>query len=313
MRILKKVAALFAAVVVACLLALVVAGARYHPAEAIAPGFVGTQRQIGDRQLRVLELGSGSPILFVHGSPGSVEDWAPMMMKLAQHHRVVAYDRPGNGFSDGVGVEATLADNAKTLRGVIQGLELHGVVVVGHSYGGATALALAVDSPGDVKAFVIVESRSYPPSSPDLLFRILAIPYLGEGLARAITGFVGPSKMKAGIDRSFAPNEDQIPAGFLEARMKLWSSPKVVTTLARESVRYEQGLKEISPRYGSIKGKVFIVQGDVGPRAEMARRLHETIAGSELTVLKNTGHYAQFIRPAEVEAVIEQAAAMPAE
>ncbi|MBL8954793.1 MAG: alpha/beta hydrolase [Myxococcaceae bacterium] len=309
MKLLGRLAAGVVALLVLVVVGLTVAGALYSPVESVPAGHVGRRIAVGDRQLRVHELGEGPPILFVHGSPGSIEDWLPMMEQLAASHRVIAYDRPGHGFSDGAGAPGTLADNLAALRGVVKALDLKDVVVVGHSYGGATAVALAVENPAEVRAFVIVGSRSYPPTVVDPLYRLLAPPVLGDGVARAATALVGPSKMKKGIEAAFSPNEAQIPPGFVEARTKLWSSAKVTAALARESVKYEDGLSDVTPKYAGIRAKLWVVHGDSDPRLPTARKLAETVKGAELTVLENTGHYVQFVRPAELEQVIRRAAA----
>ncbi len=308
MKVLQRLVAGLFALLVLLVAGLTVAGALYDPVEAVAPGYPGQRLQIGDRRLRVHELGAGPPILFVHGSPGSIEDWLPMMEKLAPSHRVIAYDRPGHGFSDGAHAPGTLEDNLAALRGVVKALDLKDAVVVGHSFGGATALAYAVENPPEVRAFVIVGSRSYAPTVVDPLYRLLAPPLLGDGVARAATVLIGPSKMRAGIEAAFAPNEAQIPPGFVEARTVLWSSAKVTATLAREGVKYEEGLNAQSPRYGCIERKLYVVHGEKDVRINTARKLAETVKGAELTVLENTGHYAQFIRPDEVERVIRKAA-----
>jgi pimeloyl-ACP methyl ester carboxylesterase len=101
--------------------------------------------------LHVAELGSGSPVVLLHGFGLQWWVWAAQFRLLAGRHRVVAWDMRGHGRStvghDGVTLEA-IADDLVTL---LEQLDLHDAVVVGHSMGGM-ALAEACAKRHDVVA-----------------------------------------------------------------------------------------------------------------------------------------------------------------
>jgi non-heme chloroperoxidase len=83
------------------------------------------------------DWGSGQPIIFSHGWPLTADDWDGQMVFLGQHgYRVIAHDRRSHGRSsqtwDGNDMD-TYADDLATL---IDTLDLHDVVLVGHSTGG---------------------------------------------------------------------------------------------------------------------------------------------------------------------------------
>lgn len=83
------------------------------------------------------EWGTGQPIVFHHGWPLSSDDWDAQMMFFALHgFRVVAHDRRGHGrstqTSDGHDMDTYAADTAA----VVEHLDLHEAVHVGHSTGG---------------------------------------------------------------------------------------------------------------------------------------------------------------------------------
>jgi len=50
--------------------------------------------------IRYAQVGTGPDILFLHGAPGSMDDWLPMKDGLAANFRLTLYDRPGYGGSD---------------------------------------------------------------------------------------------------------------------------------------------------------------------------------------------------------------------
>src|SRR5690554_5665765 len=51
---------------------------------------------IGDEKIRYLQKGEGKDILFIHGTPGSIEDWKELIDSLSQNFRVTAFDRLGH-------------------------------------------------------------------------------------------------------------------------------------------------------------------------------------------------------------------------
>src|SRR5688572_1292057 len=64
---------------------------------------------------QVFELGSGSPLLYVHGGLGGAYEVVPILAALAKNHRVIAVDRPGHGLADPFDYRGVdLLDHART-------------------------------------------------------------------------------------------------------------------------------------------------------------------------------------------------------
>jgi len=106
---------------------------------------------------RVLEAGSGAPLVFLHGAGGLFEE-NPFLDRLAQRYHVYAPELPGYGESIG---EALLEDMLDfTLHGwdVITALGLQRPHLVGHSMGGMIAAEMACVSPGDLAKLVLVSA-----------------------------------------------------------------------------------------------------------------------------------------------------------
>jgi pimeloyl-ACP methyl ester carboxylesterase len=236
-----------------------------------------------------------------------VEDWTPIMDALAGSFRLTAFDRPGHGFSVDTGQYSHQA-NADAALGLIDALKLENAIVVGHSYGGSTALAVAARAPASVAAYVIVDSAAYRPSrDAGALYRLLSARWLGIGVVRVL----GPLRAEQRIERGIA----QLQGGrapdpaFVELRTKLWTSPKVVHALAEEIVGAREGLLRLSSKYPDIRAPVYIVaQADDPFRRTTAERLHRDIAGSVLRLVPETGHYIQFDKPGAVVDAIREAA-----
>lgn len=284
-----------------------IAGALYAVDAGIPSDLAGKQVDVNGVPLRVLQIGRGRDVLLIHGSSGSVEDWAPVMNALSGSFRLTAFDRPGHGFSGDTG-EYSYEHNADVALDVIDAQGLEDVVVVGHSYGGGTALAMAVRTPASVGAYVIVDGAAYTPSREvSATYRLLAVRWLGTGVARALGSERVAKRIESGIAEQFGGRRPE--AGFVELRMRIWSSPKVLHALAVERLGAHEGLLRLSPKYPEIRRPLFIVgQADNEFRRTTAERLHRDVAGSVLKLVPGTGHYIQIEKPSVVVDAIREAA-----
>lgn len=289
------------------LVALTVAGALYEPNTAIPAGFAGRHVMVNGVPLRVLQRGAGRDVLLIHGSPGSIEDWQTVMGALSGSFRLTAYDRPGHGFSGDVGAYS-YERNAEIAQHVIEVLKLENVVVVGHSYGGTTALALALRKPKSVSGYVIVDSSVYQPPqrSNGGLYSVLASPWLGTGIARVLGPLNAERQIARGI--SEASGWEKPDPEFVALRTRIWSSPKVTHALAEERVGSRTELGRLSAHYPEIQQPVYILsQADDAFRRTTGEHLHRDVADSVLTLVPKSGHYVQFDQPAVVIEAIEEA------
>lgn len=308
MTAVKRLAGVLVGIAVLVMAGLTAFGWAQRPDVRVPPGVAGRRLLVDGTPIRYVQGGSGPDILLVHGSPGSVEDWEPVFEPLSRRFRVTAFDRPGHGYSGGAERPHTPGDNADVARGLIHVLGLKDVVFVGHSFGGAIALDLAIRNPEEVRTFVVVGTRAYGPVAVEGLYRALAVPVFGRGLAAALAPWAGPGRMEAGIRASFGPNADAIPPDFVERRAPIWMRPTVTAALSEERVRLGEALEAMAPRYAEIRKPLVIVCGEQDRNHEDALRLAREIPGARLVVLPDTGHYVQYARPHELVAVIEEAA-----
>jgi pimeloyl-ACP methyl ester carboxylesterase len=262
--------------------------------------------------IRVLQQGRGSDILLIHGSPGSIEDWLPVMQVLSRQFRVTAYDRPGHGYSsppaNGFGFE----ENAAAALALVESLQLRDVTVVGHSYGGPIALTMALRRPEIVRSVVVVDSALYEPSRAiEPMHRLLAAPGIGAGLAVLAGPTLAPARIRERIPaefRNFAP-----PREFIEQRTEIWSQPKVMMALAHEVIGTRAALASLSPRYDEIACPLYLTgQAEDRFRRSNLERLHKQAPTAELFLLGGTGHYVQIQKVPELAGIIRRAASVPA-
>ncbi|WP_197379643.1 alpha/beta fold hydrolase [Mycolicibacterium mengxianglii] len=83
------------------------------------------------------DWGSGQPIVFSHGWPLSADDWDTQLLYfLSKGYRVIAHDRRGHGRSTQVADGHDMDHYADDLAAVVEHLDLHAAIHVGHSTGG---------------------------------------------------------------------------------------------------------------------------------------------------------------------------------
>jgi pimeloyl-ACP methyl ester carboxylesterase len=107
-------------------------------------------------RVHIATVGTGQPILLLHQTPRSWDEYREVLPLLGQHHRAIAMDTMGFGDSDPLPMEAVSIDNLATAaHQLLQALGHRSAVVVGHHTGAAIALELAAAYPDSVTALVL--------------------------------------------------------------------------------------------------------------------------------------------------------------
>ena len=109
------------------------------------------------------DWGAGQPIVFSHGWPLSSDDWdAQLLFFLRQGYRVVAHDRRGHGRSTQVADGHDMDHYADDLAAVVEHLDLHDAVHIGHSTGGGEVVHYLARH-GETRAAKAVLISAVPP------------------------------------------------------------------------------------------------------------------------------------------------------
>ena len=259
--------------------------------------------------LRVLELGSGEPIVFVHGTGGSGPYWAPLVREL-HGFRCLLLDRPGWGLSSPIDFSkheyATAV--AHVLRGVLDGLGIDRAHVVGASIGDVWALRLAENDPGRVGRIALLGGGPLLPEVPVPGFvRLIASP-LGALIVRL--------PMKPGRIRSImrevghGPTLDagRIPDEYIEWRAALGretASMRSERQMIRALVRgreFRPGLTFTESELASIPHPTLLVYGTADPAGpiELWNRFAGLLPNGELQLVDGGGHMPWLDEPARV-------------
>ena len=105
---------------------------------------IGRFVEVDGVRLHYIEKGAGSPVVLLHGNTFLLQDFigSGLVDRLAQRHRVIAFDRPGFGYSERPRDRLwTVSAQAALLQRALAHLDAQQPVVVGHSWGALVALA----------------------------------------------------------------------------------------------------------------------------------------------------------------------------
>lgn len=118
--------------------------------------------EVGGRHVYVEQAGEGEPVVLLHGFCCSSYSWREVIPGLARHHRVIAPDLPGFGYTERpCQAEAyRFSGLSRTVLGVLDALEVESAHFVGHSYGGALALWMAERHPDRVRTLTLVATAT---------------------------------------------------------------------------------------------------------------------------------------------------------
>jgi pimeloyl-ACP methyl ester carboxylesterase len=145
-------------------------------------------------ETQVMELGSGPPLLLLHGGFASGFYWAPILSALARNHRALVVDLPGHGLADPFdyrGVDP-LSHARKFLGDILDALDLRAVDILANSLGGLWCAAFALERPDGVSRLALVGAAAGVTRWIPAPLRMLGLPLVGQALGRRL--MVNPSR-----------------------------------------------------------------------------------------------------------------------
>jgi proline iminopeptidase len=242
-------------------------------------------------KLNVEELGSGLPLIVLHGGPGMDHHmFRPYLDALADEYRVLYVDERGQGRSERVDPATLSLDRfARDVDLLAEALALDGFVLLGHSFGAIIAMYHATEL-GTAEAYVISAGAD---DSDGLLADVEAsLESMGEGGAAIAASWEQEQTVRtedelAALIRAQLPFHfhGEPPPGYGEDMV---GSPAVLRHFAKAGY----GDFDYRPKLGSVTKPTLLIVGEhdrtTTPRA--ARVLHEGIAGSELVIVPDAGH-----------------------
>ena len=258
------------------------------------------------------------PMVFIHGASGNLKDqMVPLRPLLEGKAEMLFLDRPGHGWSERGGPEnSTPAGQARAIASLMDVLGIGPAIIVGHSFGGAVAGALALERPDKVKGLVFLSAASHPwpGRKTSWYYPIAAHRLAGPLFANIIALPAGLQRMERGLACVFSPNA--VPADYRKATsVELVLRPVNFRHNAQDVESLYDHTVMASPRYPSIAVPTVVVSGDsdtVVYEEIHSLGLARDIPGAKLVWIAGLGHKPDHVAPDLVVAAIGQVAGAPA-
>lgn len=281
---------------------------RYRQAEdavwaryGLAPAERFVELQQPAARLRVLELGSGAPILFLPGTGGAGPGWAPLVARLSGV-RCLLLDPPNSGLSSRLDYAGREYGTTITqvLGGVLDALGLDQVHLVGSSLGNVSALRLAAAQPARVKGVVLLGAGPLPDGYrvPGIL-RVIASP-LGAVMTRLPPSRQGVRAFLRAIGHRASLAAGRIPDELLDWHVAF---DRETDTLRNERAmvralldwrhgRLRPGVTFADAELAAIEQPTLLVYGTADPTGTLdgCGRLVGVLPRGELRVIDGAGH-----------------------
>ncbi|MEP7005690.1 MAG: alpha/beta hydrolase [Sphingomonas bacterium] len=213
-------------------------------------------------RLHYSDHGHGPAIVMIHGLCGQMRNFSYALTdQLIADHRVILVDRPGSGYS-AAAPSAAIPAQAKLIAGLIDALELDRPLVVGHSLGGAVALALALDHPDKVSGLALLAPLTQPQDSVPRAFQAIAIasPAVRRAVAWTIATPLGLLSGSKGTDAVFAP--EPAPADFgTRGGGTLTLRPGAFHAASTDLAATRADMTALAARYGELSVPVAVLYG----------------------------------------------------
>ena len=295
-----------------CLMAFISVLVLRRNARRIPPPY--SYVETGGIRLHYFEKGDGPPVVLVHGSNGSLQDFKLSVMEgLSQRFRAVAFDRPGHGHSERLaGRQESCASHDDLLIEAWKKIGIERPVLVGHSSAGAVLMDIGVRRPEEVSALVVVSGVVHSWGDEkipvDFLYRLIRRRYLGAlamwTIVLPLGGLIGRWLLRF----SMAP--DPVPEAYCRTGLALVLRPGSLRAEAEDLACLQPTLKAIESKYAGISVPLVVVYGEEDrnvPPEGQSLRLHREVRASRLVSLPLTGHIPMLTRPEEVVAAVGQA------
>lgn len=238
------------------------------------------------------DVGEGPPVLLIHGSGPGVTGWANWRLTipaLAQRFRVLAPDMVGFGYTERpADVQYNMDNWVSHIIGFMDALGIKQAHVVGNSFGGGLALALAIRAPQRVSRLVLMGSAGVSFPITDGLDQVWGYtPSLAN--MRSLLDVFAFNRSLLSEDLARMRYEASIRPGFQEAFSRMFPAPRQ---------RGVDGLASPETAIRALPHQTMIVHGreDKVIPLSSSYKLFELIPRAQLHMFGECGHWTQIER-----------------
>ena len=278
-------------------------------AEAQTPP-AGSFVEVDGVRLHYVDRGSGPAVVLLHGNGVLLQDFeaSGVLGLAAERQRVIAFDRPGFGYSERPPSKSwTPEAQGELIASALVKLGVGPAVIVGHSWGTMVALAMTLNQPEAVSGLVLISGYYYPTARPDVgPFSLPAVPIAGGVLANTLAPLIGRMIAPAAIKASFAPAP--VSEKFHAFPLAMTLRPSQVQATGTDTAMMIASAGKLRQRYSELTVPIVVLAGDgdlITHLDEHAEKLANEVGSAELRIVPKQGHLLHYAVPEQVVAAIE--------
>ena len=255
---------------------------------------IGKFVDVGGVRLHYVERGHGEALVLLHGNGSMIQDFASsgLLAKASHKYRIIAFDRPGFGYSDRPRLTLwTPGAQADLIRRALRQIGISQAIVLGHSWGASVAIALALKEPKLVTRLILASGYYYPTFRGDVLLSWQAIPGIGDIISHTLSPILARVMWPALMNKLFGPSV--VPKKFAGFPKEMALRPSQLQASAAESALTLPAAFALYKDYAVLTMPVAIVAGgddQLIDTDEQSARLHREIPQSTLRRVSGIGH-----------------------
>lgn len=242
-------------------------------------------------------MGEGPAAVLLHGSPFSSSAWRRIAPLLAERRQVYCFDMLGYGRSDKPDGDVSRGIQSELFAALFDHWELESPDVVGHDFGGSTALRGHLLNGLDYRSLVLIDPVAISPQGSPLVQAARK----HEAVFSGLPAYVHEAILRAYVGATVANalREDE-----MALYLAPWLTPEGQKAFWRQIAQMDDKYtQEIEWRYGEIRCPVTVLWGENDEFIPLAdgRELARRIPNASFRVVRNAKHLVQDDAP---EAVI---------
>lgn len=257
--------------------------------------------EAGGHETRCLEVGSGPPLILLHGASGHLEAYVKTFRELSRSFRVIAFDMLGHGYTAKPDFPYTIEALSDHLIGLMDALELPAAHLSGQSLGAWVAAWTAAHHPDRVLK-VVLNTPGNITDDPAQLQRTR------DATLRAVRD-VSLDTVRDRMRLLFREGSE-VPEEMVQIRYAIYTLPEIERAMENVTVMYDPTVRaEFSwsgSWLGDIKAETLLIWSasdtggaDLGPAEELQGR----IPGCRLELVYDAGHWPQWDAPRDFERI----------
>ncbi len=256
----------------------------FHPGPLPGEPADATFATVAGTRVHYVDQGMGPAVVLVHGFGSSLEIWSQLVPELAREHRVVALDLKGFGWTDRPEGDYSPLAQAKLVWALLDHLGIEQAALVGHSWGAAVTLAMALLTPRRTTRVAVYDGWAYE-EQLSWLFRWARF----DGIGESLISFYDPRLIRHQMATAFYDLAYVTPG-----RIKKAQSSMALPGSAGAALATMRGMRfaDQQARYATLRVPALVLWGqqDSISTPSFGHRLSADLS-AQLIVYPRCGHF----------------------